>query len=128
MFSFKPVSKDLADELFLKNGFESTKTSMAVVSENSADDEKYGFCLFDYDELTATIIALEYSDKHKFLPECLVKAALNYAANRGAFIAQSGNMKIEKELLELGFKQEGDLLTAQIPKVMEGKCCSCQNN
>lgn len=128
MFSFKPVSKTFADELFLKNEIKSTQTSMAVVAQSSNDDVDYGFCLFDYEQLTVTVLALEYSDEHNFLPECLVKSALNYAANRGAYIAQSSNMKIKKELLDLGFKQEGDLLTAEIPKVMEGKCCSCKNN
>ena len=47
-----------------KNGLESTKTSWRLYQ--TVQMMKYGFCLFDYEELTATIIALEYSDKHVF--------------------------------------------------------------
>ncbi|NCC86966.1 MAG: hypothetical protein EOM05_03735 [Clostridia bacterium] len=125
MFSFKTISKIESDKLFEQNAINVTDTSMAVVAVNSEDNENYGFCLFDYKDLTATILALEYSKKFHFMSEGIVKAALNYAANRGAYIAESSNMSINKELIDLGFIQNGKLLTAEIPKIMVGKCCSC---
>jgi|GEM_PF-145706 len=128
MFSFKPLSKSESDKLFKINEIEITDTSMAVNAINGEDNESYGFCLFDYRDLTAIVFTLKYSEKFHFLPECLVKAALNYAANRGAYIAESSNMSIKKELLDLGFNQDGDLLTTEIPKIMAGKCCSCNND
>lgn len=125
MFSFKPIDKQQVDDLFKQNNIAPTDTSMAVIAFNSEDNKEYGYCLFDYENLTATIFVLMYSNKYHFLPECLIKAALNFAANRGAFIAQCSNVSIEPELLKLGFRREDNILCTEIPKVMVGNCNCC---
>ncbi|MEG1614207.1 MAG: hypothetical protein RR343_01830 [Oscillospiraceae bacterium] len=125
MFSFLSTEKSLADELFKQKNIKTTQTSMAVQAFNSSDDKIYGYCFFDFSGLTATIISLECSDEYHFLPECLIKSALNYAANRGAFIAECNNINLEKELINLGFTFDGEKYSSEIPKLMAGSCASC---
>ncbi len=128
MFSFKPVEKSQADKLFNEQNLQITDTSMAVIAVNSNQDGNYGYCLFDYNDLTVLIYTLEYSQEYSFLPECLVKAALNFAANRGAYIAECSNMSVKDDLIKLGFKEKNNILCCEIPKIMVGTCNCCKGN
>ena len=65
------------------------------------------------------------------ITEGLIRSALNYAANRGAYTAritaaaQGDNGAV---LSRLGFKDENGALTADIPDVLTCACgCGCKN-
>ena len=66
-------------------------------------------------------IALKSDDP--LLCEGLIRSALNFAANRGAYMAYCG-LEEQKEVLEyLGFEKTTDTYSGEIPELLKGSCC-----
>ncbi len=87
-------------------------------------DTEVGFCTFEINGFNMVIKSLTATDD--IIAEGLIRASLNYGANRGAYIAQVGNGLFQNVFIRLGFKGE-KMLSAEIPEVLTGSCCSCNN-
>lgn len=59
----------------------------------------------------------------KELIEGLLRAALHFAANRGAYIAVCRDKSIRDVLLLLGFTQTDGVFEGEIPTLLQGHCC-----
>lgn len=120
MLKVEPVDKKESDKLFSENGIKITKNSAAV--EAKIDNMILGYCLFDYDDITAKLFYFDLIGDTPYLIEILMKAALNYCSNRGAYLAQCDNSLFFSDLIKLGFKKEEDCVTGEIPKLLIGSC------
>lgn len=79
------------------------------------------FTLSGYDMLFTAV-----SCEDDIMAEGLARAAMNYAANRNAYIAKIGKDIVCPAFLRLGF--EGDeILSAEIPQALSSGC-SCGHN
>lgn len=81
-------------------------------------------CVLTVDGLNAELF--ELSGSEPLITEGLVRAALNYAANRNAYTACVEARELSEEsrllLLRLGFSENGAALEADIPEVFLGGC------
>lgn len=66
-------------------------------------------------------IVTDYSDK--LLTEGLLRAALNFAGNRGAYTAKCCDENISDVLTILGFKKSEEFYEGDIPTLLQGSCC-----
>lgn len=82
-------------------------------------ENEIGRCEFNIEGYNMTFLSVECSDD--IITEGLARAAMNYAANRNAYIA-----KIKKEFssaafIRLGFSGE-DMLSVEIPEALASGC------
>lgn len=59
----------------------------------------------------------------KLLTEGLLRASLNFAGNRGAYIAKCADESIADVLTLLGFTKSGEFYEGDIPTLLQGSCC-----
>ncbi|MBR3818664.1 MAG: hypothetical protein IKJ41_05890 [Clostridia bacterium] len=83
------------------------------------NDAESGFCAFEINGFEMVFLTVDCNDD--VITEGLARAAMNYAANRYAYIA-----KIEKNIaspafLRLGFSGE-DILSVEIPVALTSGC------
>lgn len=96
-----------------------------VAGMTALDGEtEIGKCEFTVEGYFMTFVSVDCSDD--IIAEGLARAAMNYAANRNAYIA-----KIKKELssaafIRLGFSGE-EILSVEIPEALASGCtCGCK--
>lgn len=87
-------------------------------------DSEIGTISFEINGFDMTIKSLSADDD--IIAEGLIRSALNYGANRGAYIAKVGNGIYENVFRRLGFKGD-NILSAEIPEALTGCCCSHGN-
>ena len=87
------------------------------------DGNKVGDCLFSINGYNCSIdiIDCDYSDK--LLVEGYVRAALNFCANRNAYMAHCSIETVADVLLMLGFEKNNDIYSGDIPTLLKGSCC-----
>ncbi len=61
------------------------------------------------------------------LTEGLLRAALNFAGNRNAYIAECRDVHIREVLLLLGFTEKDGVFLGDIPTLLLGSCCKPKN-
>ena len=89
MLEFKPFDID-------------SKTYGYRAEENG---EKIGECIFSLGGTYAEILSIKTRDSDRLVAEGLVRSALNFAANRSAYMARADIGRVEKEpCLTLGFE------------------------
>lgn len=106
-------SKDIISSVFdnAKDG-----SRMAIACEN---EKNTGYFLFHKDgELN------DYIDNDNIF-ELLVRSALNHLDLNGVEEAYSESLKMEKQLLILGFKKDGERATVNIKEFFK-PCCGCK--
>lgn len=69
------------------------------------------------------ISSLECDLSDSLLVEGFVRAALNFCANRSAYMAYCGDERIKDVLLLLGFEEENGVYSGDIPTLLKGSCC-----
>lgn len=106
MISFIPYEKD--DVTGMK----------AVENEN-----EIGFCTFVINGYDMKFVCVECPDD--IVTEGLARAAMNYAANRYAYIAKIDKKDISPAFTRLGFSGE-DVLSVEIPVALTTGC-SCSH-
>lgn len=87
------------------------------------DDAILGKCLVEVTGYTCTISELAQTGADKLVTEGLVRAALNFAANRGAYLASCSIVQIADVLKMLGFSEENGVFRGEIPELLQGSCC-----
>lgn len=91
------------------------------------DDAFLGKCLVVVDGYTCTIAELFQTGADKLVTEGLLRAALNFAANRGAYLASCEIAQISDVLKMLGFTEENGVFRGEIPELLQGSCCKHTN-
>lgn len=87
------------------------------------EDTFLGKCLVEVNGYTCTITELVQTGADKLVTEGLVRAALNFAANRGAYLASCSIVQIADVLKMLGFNEESGVFRGEIPELLQGSCC-----
>lgn len=85
------------------------------------NDNEIGFCTFRINGFDMEFISVECTDD--IITEGLARAAMNYAANRYAYIAKIDNKYVSPAFIRLGFTGE-DILSVEIPVALTSGC-SC---
>ncbi len=86
----------------------------AVENEN-----EIGCCTFRINGFDMVFISVECSDD--IIVEGLARAAMNYAANRYAYIAKIEKKNVSPAFLRLGFTGD-EILTVEIPDALTSGC------
>lgn len=126
MVFYKPYT-DLNEiaSLFPKVIFSENNTYGAYVAyENERLCGKCLVCIQGY-RCEVHVSPAEQSDA--LLAEGLLRAALNFAGNRNAYIAECRDVFLRDVLLLLGFRDEDGVFTGDIPTLLLGSCCKAQN-
>lgn len=87
------------------------------------DGNKVGTCFINTDGYKCYLSDISCDLSDKLLVEGFVRAGLNFAANRNAYMAYCGQENISDVLLMLGFEKNGDLYGGDIPTLLKGSCC-----
>lgn len=87
------------------------------------NEEITGKCLVKIRGTACEITDLEASASDPLLVEGLVRSALHFAANRGAYAAECRLHSIKDVLLLLGFRAENGVFRGTIPELLAGSCC-----
>ena len=85
-------------------------------------DNEIGKCEFTVDGYTMTFISVDCNDD--IITEGLARAAMNYAANRNAYIAKISKEFDAPAFRRLGFEGE-DVLSVEIPEALMSGCSGC---
>lgn len=90
----------------------------------SSDGRECGKCAFRLNSYTMDIISVEVYDSDAETAEGLIRSALNYGANRLAYIAFYKTDSFVSVAELLGFKKDkNDVLSGDIPTLLQGSCC-----
>ena len=85
------------------------------------NDVESGFCTFNINGFDMEFLTVECSDD--IITEGIARAAMNYAANRYAYIAKINRSIVSPAFLRLGFTGD-DILSVEIPVALTSGC-SC---
>lgn len=85
------------------------------------NDNEIGRCTFKIDGFDMEFISVECDDD--IIVEGLARAAMNYSANRFAYIAKIEKKNVSPAFLRLGFNGD-EILTVEIPVALTSGC-SC---
>lgn len=87
------------------------------------NEETVGKCLMSVNGYKCNIIAIDCDYSDKLLVEGFVRAALNFCANRNAYMAYCDLVEITEVLEYLGFEKNNDIYSGDIPTLLKGSCC-----
>ena len=87
------------------------------------NEETVGKCLMSVNGYKCNIIAIDCDYSDKLLVEGFVRAALNFCANRNAYMAYCDIFEITEVLEYLGFEKNNDIYSGDIPTLLKGSCC-----
>lgn len=87
------------------------------------DGNNVGKCLMKINGYNCEIVALSCDYSDKLLVEGFLRAALNFCANRNAYMAHCNITEIKDVLLYLGFENENGVYSGDIPTLLKGSCC-----
>lgn len=108
MLEFKPF--DIDGEL---HGYRAEENGVEI-----------GNCIFSVGGLFADVLSVEADDP--LTAEGLVRSALNFAANRNAYMARADVNRVSAEPFKtLGFEEENGFYVSDIPSALTGSCSHC---
>lgn len=87
------------------------------------DGKAVGKCLMKIKGYNCFILSIDCDYSDKLLVEGFIRAALNFCANRSAYMAHCGISEIQDVLLYLGFENINGVYTGDIPTLLKGSCC-----
>lgn len=117
MLRFKPKTyKDLGEK------YSHDERALGYIGYDD-DDKECGFIVFYLDGYSMEIIDTDVADEDAETYEGLIRSALNYGANRNAYIAYYSAKKASEVAKLLGFEAQGDKLYGEIPFLLQGRCC-----
>ncbi len=126
MIKVSPVlSKDEIHEIFAQYHLCAGDDSAVLIAMNGFDI--LGKCLLECHEEGVHILAIDFQQGDDSLVDWLMRAAMNYAANRGAYLAYCGLLQYEDVLLSLSFEKKGDIYIGEVPEIFKG-CKKCGEN
>lgn len=120
MIKFVPVQSDKMGEPFLRD----SDILGYIGYDLSRDGAECGKCAFKLNGYTMDIVLVEVDDSDAETAEGLIRSALNYGANRLAYIAYYKTEKFVSVAELLGFqKDKNNVLCGDIPTLLQGSCC-----
>lgn len=120
MIFFKPVTDyETISQLYPDRQIE---TECAAIIAYDGDAES-GKCLISVSSYNCLLSDISADAEDDLLVEGLIRSALNFAANRGAYTAECSENKYDKVLTALGFELNGALYSGEIPELLKGSCC-----
>lgn len=91
---------------------------------NAVDGESVsGSCKVSVNSYECVLSDITAVGNDGLLAEGLIRSALNFAANRGAYIAKCSQSEFDGVLKALGFSLEGGEYSGEIPELLKGSCC-----
>lgn len=123
MIFYKPIKEfNAIKQEFVTFDFCSDITYGAYVGID--EEQKYvGKCLMSIDGYKCMIEIIECDFSDKLLVEGFLRSALNYCANRNAYMAYCKTECISDVLLHLGFENNDGVYSGDIPSLLKGSCC-----
>ena len=112
MIFFKPE--------FLQDMSENGNDAVIVAFDG---DKRIGDCRITVDGYKCILSGLNVNSDDVLTVEGLIRSALNYAANRGAYIAESECISFKNTFEYLGFKSVDGKYSGEIPELLKGSCC-----
>ena len=96
------------------------------IIKTNKNGEKIGECIFSLGGTYAEILSIKTRNSDRLVAEGLVRSALNFAANRSAYMARADIGKVEKEpFITLGFEEKNGFYESDIPSALTGSCGHC---
>jgi hypothetical protein len=86
-------------------------------------DRELGSCFVRIEAYKCFLSGITADENDALLVEGLIRSALNYAANRGAYIATCLDDSIKNVLEYLGFENKDGEYRGEIPELLKGNCC-----
>lgn len=123
MIFYKPETeiKNIAN-LFENIALEQNASYGAYVGFEE-DGSYVGKCLMKIDGYNCEILSVDCDYSDKLLVEGFLRAALNFCANRSAYMAYCSIAEIQDVLLYLGFENKSGVYSGDIPTLLKGSCC-----
>ena len=87
------------------------------------DGSYVGKCLVRIDKYKCYVEFIQCDFNDKLLVEGFLRAALNYCANRGAYMCYCEINEISDVLSHLGFENNNGIYNGDIPTLLKGSCC-----
>ena len=94
----------------------------AVISALDGESVSGG-CKVSVNSYECVLSDITVADNDELLAEGLIRSALNFAANRGAYIAKCSQSEFDGVLKMLGFAANGGEYSGEIPELLKGSCC-----
>lgn len=89
-----------------------------------AQNEAYaGKVFMKVSDTKCYVSSLECDVSDSLLVEGFIRAALNFCANRSAYMAYCADERISDVLLMLGFEKNNGVYSGDIPTLLKGSCC-----
>lgn len=122
MIFYKPVT----DIEKLKTEFPEYNFDDSIFGGYMGFDEESNFvgkCLMSIKGFNCYIHIIECDFSDKLLVEGFIRAALNFCANRNAYMAHCNISEISEILEYLGFEKINGVYSGDIPTLLKGSCC-----
>lgn len=123
MVYYKPIT----DLIELKNLFPNENTDENFIFGGyiglNPGGEKIGKIFVKISDTKCYISSLDCDISDSLSVEGFVRAALNFCANRGAYMAYCEDERIKSVLLLLGFEKNNGVYCGDIPTLLKGSCC-----
>lgn len=87
------------------------------------DNSNVGKCLVKIEGYNCYILSVDCDFADKLLTEGFLRSALNFSANRSAYMAFCSQENISDVLLTLGFEKNENVYSGDIPTLLKGSCC-----
>ncbi len=121
MYIFKPIS------------------DISVLSEIFSEDVNGGYIGYEGDEVigkcslyveghTVTVKTIEFDKDKPDIGEGLMRAALNFGANRNAYFAYCSCENAVDVMRLMGFEENDGKFSGDIPTLLGGSCACCRQN
>lgn len=118
MYIFKPVN-----DTTLINSLYGDGSSFAYTGYEGND--KLGGCGCTIKGSYVIINKIVFDEELQEFGEGLIRSALNYGANRGAYMAQCNSLNAESIMIRMGFEKNKDgVYEGDIPTLLGGTCSS----
>lgn len=123
MIYYKPIT-DVNDlkELFPNENFNENFICGGYIGI-AQDETAVGKIFMKVLNTKCYISSLECDVSDVLLVEGFIRAALNFCANRSAYMAYCADERIKNVLLLLGFEEENGVYSGDIPTLLKGSCC-----
>lgn len=117
MLTFKPVTNRDLDEKYINDD-----RALGYIAYEE-DGKKCGWSVFYLNGYAMEIAEINVFDKDPETQEGLIRSSLNFGANRNVYIAYYSAGEAVDVAKALGFTQDGDKLSGEIPFLLTGHCC-----
>lgn len=123
MIYYKPITAiDELKELF-PNENPNENTVCGGYVGKASDEKEVGKIFMKVSCTKCYISSLECDISDNLLVEGFIRAALNFCANRSAYMAYCSDVRIKDVLLLLGFEENNGVYSGDIPTLLKGSCC-----